>query len=215
MTVRVRRISPTPPAQGYYIESPVSGGGASALMAQVVQEASVRGLARAHYPITRGVFWDTYNIETMPAAYVDSGATHDLFLQTSGHAAHIAMIIRYAVYGGEPVKGSSPTIDVDLRNITGATVYDIGCQYTQNNGLEYDGNFALNLGTALLGIDYQPNEATSGAHPLHEPPSGGYTAATAPRPLYIPSAQRGDLLMIRVASSQCTVVHVDLLEVLS
>jgi hypothetical protein len=215
MTVRVRRISPTPPEQGYYIESPVSGGGASALMAQVVQEASVRGLARAHYPITRGVFWDTYNIETMPAAYVDSGATHDLFLQTSGHAAHIAMIIRYAVYGGEPVKGPSPTIDVDLRNITGATVYDIGCQYTQNNGLEYDGNFALNLGTALLGIDYQPNEATSGAHPLHEPPSGGYTAATAPRPLYIPSAQRGDLLMIRVASSQCTVVHVDLLEVLS
>ena len=214
MTVRVRRISPTPPEHGYYIESPVSGGGASALMAQVVQEASVRGLARAHYPITRGVHWNTYNIESLPAVFVDTGATHDLFLQTSGHASHIAMIIRYGVYGGEPVKGSSPTIDVDLRNITGATVYDIGCQFTQGNGLEYDGTFAINS-FALLHLDNQPNETTTGAHPLHEPPSGGYTAATAPRPLYIPSAQRGDLLMIRVASSQCTVVHVDLLEVLA
>ena len=214
MTVRVRRISPTPPEQGYYIESPVSGGGASALMAQVVLEASVRGLARAHYPITRGVHWNTYNIESLPAVFVDTGATHDLFLQTSGHAAHIAMIIRYGVYGGEPVKGSSPTIDVNLRNITGSTVYDIGCQFTQGNGLEYDGTFAINS-FALLHLDNQPNETTTGAHPLHEPPSGGYTAATSPRPLYIPSAQRGDLLMIRVASSQCTVVHVDLLEVLS
>ena len=215
MTIRTRRLSSLPPEQGYYIEAPVSGGGASALMAQVVHEASVRGLSRAHYPITRGLRSLAQPTESLPIVDVDTGATHDLFFVTSGHAAHIAIIIRYGIYGGEPVKTASPTITADLRSVSGSIVYVVGIEFNQGNGLEFDGQFGLDYFASVLQIDYQPNETTTGAHPLHEPPSGGYTSATAPRPLYIPSAQRGDLLMIRVSSSQCTIVHVDFVEVMS
>ena len=124
-----------------------------------------------------------------------------VFISTSPIATHIAFIIKYYNVVSDIKNLTNAVLSVEAFSSSGALI-DIGMEFKWGEHLSFEGVGLFTLNTV---------EAFSSAD-QYEPPSGGYSARTSPRPIYIPPANRGQNMYIKFTNPYIVLAGVDLLE---
>lgn len=116
----------------------------------------------------------------------------------------IGVEIIYGAASSDPSDLNGPQIIVDLRTISGGAIgakIDEGCEF----------NFPDQLVIPDRGETTGVARVNTGSR-LYTFPSGGLSAPTSPRPLYIPPANRGDELAVRVEATEVIIYAVHLFD---
>jgi hypothetical protein len=187
---------------------PVMGGVVSQMMASTTMLDKIKVLNRTHVNIMYNyLFRDLSGLigvqsDIMTYSFTQSDPLH-LFIPTSPEATHLAMIIKYYNTVNSEKNLTSASLRVEAFVISPSTTkIDEGFEMTHGSHLQLNGSGLYAVHTL---------EAFTGAEQF-EPPSGGYTAATGPRPLYIPSAHRGKNIHIKMTAEYLNFAGVDVLE---
>ena len=204
MSTLIKRYSPPLHIETIKTAVPVTGGGVDQTLNQVNQLAGVKILGSTHCNVIS---------DQLTAAYVSddpvdrgryivnssSAEDHRIFISTSGLSTHLAYVLKFSAVG---YSATHPSISASLFDFSN-TLIDIGCVFTAPQHIEQNGAES----TSTL-------QQTFSGFELYDPPSGGYGAPTQPRPLYIPLANRGDVLILRLTTSGAVMVSVDIMEVI-
>jgi len=182
---------------------PVVGGAISQLMSSTTQLDKCKVLNRTHISLLYEYFnFLGTNIEVDVYGY-SFGQSDPLnfFIPTSPEASHLAIILRYYGQSNSDKNIDTANVRVELYD-SSSTLIDIGMDFNHADHLQLTGSglFAINIQEAFTGADQ------------YEPPSGGYLSRTSPRPLFIPSANRGENLLIKITSDYCNFAGLDILE---
>jgi hypothetical protein len=134
------------------------------------------------------------------------GATeeYDLFYFSQPTSQWIGVEVLYGLRTANTSDLSNPSILLELYEISGGSVgtkIDEGCQFI----------YPTHLQASARGDAVQVNRSNTGAR-LYTFPSGGLSAPTPPRPLYIPPANRGDELVLRVTAEEVVIYAVHLFD---
>ena len=182
----------------------VMGAAPTQMALALKQLVNVKCRSAAYYPVGRSTWHPVLN-QYVKANYwwgnsnIAKGDTdeHDLFYFSMPTSEWIGIEL---VYGPSKDQTFDPSILVELYEITGGAVgskIDEGIQFTSPDYLQRDSD----------GETVGAFRASTGARP-YVFPSGGLSAPTLPRPLYIPSANRGDELIVRVTGTGCALYGV-------
>ena len=188
-----------PSETGCYNGVLLFGGAVSQMASSLAQLTRVKFLGEAHYYVGREVIaargGRTRIIE--PNAFKATTVTNYLY-QSTPMSSHLGLIIQYTSANFE--FAGNTNVEVELRatgsNSYTGTVLDHGCKFTEVD-LESDPNDAL---TAFTGTELI--SAPSNALP------------EAPRPLFVPSANRGELLNIVVTTNNLVVLGLHIYDLL-
>ena len=134
------------------------------------------------------------------------GATeeYDFFYFSQPTSQWIGVEVLYGLRTANTSDLSNPGILLELYEISGGSVgtkIDEGCQFI----------YPTHLQASARGDAVQVNRSNTGAR-LYTFPSGGLSAPTPPRPLYIPPANRGDELVLRVTAEEVVIYAVHLFD---
>ena len=182
---------------------PVMGGVLNQMMASTTQLDKVKVLNRTHAS-------HLFNFVDYGGNAVESDllffnfTTLDplrVFIPTSPEATHIALIIKYF------------NVPTDIKNLTNSNLIveayspstgliDIGMEFKWGEHLEFNS----------VGLFTLRSVETFSSADQYDPPSGGYSARTNPRPIYIPPANRGENIYIKFTNPYIVLAGVDLLE---
>lgn len=187
---------------------PVSAGILNQMMAGTSMISKVKVLNRTHTSILYnyiGIGGSVARADLIPLTFTSSTDPFYIMIPTSPEASHLALIIRY--YNTVITPSSIPTADISVEAYVidpSFTQIDVGFNFESGGQIQVDGsgNYAFSTTDAYTGAD------------TFEPPSGGYTTQTTPRPIYIPSAHRGKSIVIKIESSEVAFVGFDVLELL-
>jgi hypothetical protein len=193
-----------PGEQGCYNGRLVMGSGVAQMALALKQLTNVKFRAAGYYPVGRTT-WQPITNQYIKANYwpgsnpITKGATdeHDLFYFSQPTSQWIGLEI---VYGPSTELDVEPEILCELYEISGGAVstkIDEGILFTSPEHLERI--------SGRNGIGYF--RANTGGRP-YVFPSAGISAPTIPRPLYIPSANRGDELVVRVTATDAIIFGV-------
>ena len=193
-----------PLEQGCYNGSLVMGSGVAQMALALKQLTNVKFRAAGYYPVGRST-WQPVTSQYIKANYwpgsdsISKGATdeHDLFYFSLSTSEWIGIEL---VYGPSTELDVEPEILIELYEVSAGAVgskIDEGVLFTSPEHLQRasDGR----------GINFF--RVNTGASP-YVFPSGGISAPTIPRPLYIPSANRGDELVVRVTATDAIIFGV-------
>ena len=193
-----------PPNEVAYNGRIVMGAAPTQMALALKQLTKVKCRAAAYYPVGRST-WNNALNQYIKANYffgnssITKGDTdeHDLFYFSMPTSEWIGIEL---VYGPTSDQSFLPSILVELYEVTGGAVgskIDEGINFTSPDYLQRDS-------------DGQADGAfrvSTGARP-YTFPSGGLSSPTLPRPLYIPSAHRGNELIVRVTGTGCALYGV-------
>lgn len=129
----------------------------------------------------------------------------DLFYFSLPTSQWIGMEIIYGAASSNPSALSGPYILAELYEISGGSIstkIDEGIRYNYPDQLQI-----LQRGQ-LTGLA----RVNTGSR-LYTFPSGGLSAPTSPRPLYIPSANRGDELVVKITAREVIIYAVHLFDI--
>jgi len=182
---------------------PVVGGAVGQLMASTNQLSKCKVLNRTHISLLYeyfGLNGQALEVDVFGFSFTQADPLN-FFIPTSPEATHLAIIFRY--YGQSNSDKNIDNVDIKVELFdSSSTLIDIGMDFDYASHLQLSGSglFAINVQESFTGADQ------------YEPPSGGYSARTTPRPLYIPSANRGENLLIKVTSPYMNFTGLDVLE---
>lgn len=182
----------------------VMGAAPTQMALALKQLTNVKCRSAAYYPVGRSTWHPVLN-QYVKANYwwgnsnIAKGDTddHDLFYRSMPTSEWIGIEL---VYGPSKDQTFNPSILIELYEITGGAVgtkIDEGINFTSPDYLQ-----RLSDGETVGAF-----RASTGARP-YVFPSGGLSAPTLPRPLYIPSANRGETLIVRVNGTGCALYGV-------
>ncbi len=209
----IKRFQPYIDKKAVKTGVPVMGGVMTQAMASTNMLDKVKVLNRTHTSVFYNytVYSDLNNTfiptesDILSYSFSQADPLH-LFIPTSPEATHLAMIIKYY----NVVNSDKNQTNAELRveafvNTPFSTKIDEGFKLEHGNhiSLNSSGLFTLNTLEAFTGAD------------KFEPPSGGYTSPTAPRPIYIPSTHRGKNIHLRLTAEYLNFGAVDVLELIA
>ena len=197
-----------PNEKGCYNGQVVMGSNVAQMASALAQLSHCKFLGEAHYQISHSTYSTDWGAEQYGARLHTatrvlkgySGQDYHFLYQSTALSERLAIIL---VYGADYL-ASSPSITIELRdtasNSYSGTVLDYGIRFTAPQHLE---SVNVPFGDAMPPDSW----AFSGTRKISAPSN---TTPEGPRPLYVPSANRGDLLNIKVtvSSVSLTAVHI-------
>ena len=200
-----------PEENGCYNNQVVLGGTVSQMSSALGQLSHCKFLGEAHYQVSHS----TYSPQWGAAEYGARIATanrvqatyksyeYNFLYQSTDQSERLALLF---VYGADYTAGACQ-IDAELRDTasnsyTGA-ILDYGISFTAPQHLEA---LQVNFGQAFP-VD---RWVFSGAREIAAPTN---TTPELPRPLYVPTANRGDLLNIKVTINSLSLIAVHIYDV--
>lgn len=206
-------FQPLPSARSAY-NGVVTLGAPVAQMAMALKQLNqVKFRSAGYYHVGHSTWTDYSLLNYTKGAYEKNwigspskGATeeYDLFYFSQPTSQWIGVEVIYGLRTANTSDLSNPSILLELYEISGgavATKIDEGCQFI----------YPTNLQASARGDAVQVNRSNTGAR-LYTFPSGGLSAPTPPRPLYIPPANRGDELVLRVTAEEVVIYAVHLFD---
>ena len=190
-----------PSVEGCFNDQVLFGGTVSQLASAMAQLSNCKFLGEAHYHVGQEVsssIGGMINFGTGISGTVKTTATYNFLYQTTPLSSHLALLIQYRASNFD---GATVFIDADLRD-TGSnsytgTVLDHGIRFEEGVDLDHERD---NLSTAFTGGE------------LISAPTN--TTAVPPRPLFVPSANRGEVVNIVIDVSQCLIATVHIYDLL-
>ncbi len=169
-----------PSEQGCYNNQVLFGGTVSQMASALAQLTHCKFLGQAHYNIGQPTFTAIGGRQGSSTLYKNV-TSYNLLFQTTPITSHLALIIQCRSWG-DP--NQSCFVDVELRNTVGnsyaGTILDVGIRFQQ--------------GSDLTGGDFETITAFTGTELIDAPTN---STPDFPRPLFVPSANRGQLLNLR------------------
>jgi len=168
----------------------VMGGVVGQLASALAQLSNTKFLAEAHYQVSHSIYGrygygsSTGGISSVQPLSTYKSKKYYFLYQSSSFSSHLAINLQYSAN----TLDDTPNLKVKLLPSTGSSYYntpiDYGIEFTNNNQIESDLTGAEIVRTLFTGCE------------LIEAPTN--TTPDPPRPLYIPSGNRGELLIIEV-----------------
>lgn len=190
-----------PSVDGCYNNQVLFGGTVSQLSSAIAQLSNCKFLGQAHYHVGQEVLpgiGGMINFGTGTSGTVKTTATYNFLYQTTPLSSHLALLIQYRASNFE---STTVFIDADLRgtgsNSYTGTVLDHGIRFEEGVDLVHDRD---DLSTAFTGGEL-----------ISQPTN---TTAVPPRPLFVPSANRGELVNIVIEVDQCLIATVHIYDLL-
>lgn len=175
-----------PSSQGCHNGRLLFGGTVSQMASALAQMTRAKALSEAHYHVGSSVT-DTVGGRQRLGIIEKSGQDALNFLhQPTPPTTHLAVIFQYSSKNFR--SATTAFIDIELRDTASnsytGTVLDVGVRFSE---------------IELEGVAQQLFTASTGAQLIDAPTN---PTADPPRPLYIPSANRGDLLNVVITVDQ-------------
>jgi len=187
-----------PNVSGCYNGQLLFGGAIAQMASAAAQLTRVKFLGEAHYNINREVganIGGRFRI-IEPNAFKATTTNHYLY-QSTPISSHLGIIIQYV--SANFAAGANVSIELELRdtasNSYSGTTLDVGCKFTEVD-LQSDPNTLL---TTFTGAD------------LIAAPSN--VIPDPPRVLYVPSANRGELLNVAVTTNNLVVLGLHIYDI--
>ena len=194
-----------PSVEGCQNGAVIMGGTVGQMAGALAQLSNAKFLGEAHYPVSHSLYGRYgYNTSTggnsMPRPLPSyKGKQYYFLYQSTALSEHLALMINYNAL----TLDDTPNIKVKLRPSTGnaynATPIDYGIEYTNDLHIESDTTGAERVQTLFTGCE------------LIEAPTN--TTPDLPRPLYVPTAKRGDLLVLEIELTGVALIGVHLYDI--
>lgn len=194
-----------PSVEGCQNGAVVMGGTVGQMAGALAQLSNAKFLGEAHYPVSHSLYGRYgYNTSTGGNSIPSSlsaykGKQYYFLYQSTALSERLALMINYNAI----TLDDTPNINVKLRPSTGnaynATPIDYGIEYTNDLHIESDTTGAERVQTLFTGCE------------LIEAPTN--TTPDLPRPLYVPSANRGDLLVLEIELTGVALIGVHLYDI--
>jgi hypothetical protein len=180
-----------------------------ALSLKQLQGVKFRAMGSYHIGRTTYVYYsDEYYEKQLWQAgwqYITKGHTedHDLFIATMPSSEWLAIEISYGCTGDTSF---DPWISVELYAHS-ATDF----KHTKiDTGVKFESPLDISASVNIRGMEIK--RASTGASPVSIP-SGGFAEFTAPRPLYIPEAYRGQVLTLCIQTEGAAIFNVNVFDI--
>lgn len=202
------------------------GAAVSSMSSAVSQLTHVKFLGMTNFSVMRSTYEDRYSPPDFTGARVTQGVgginkgyTEDLkfFYATTPITKWVAVVVGYES-GSSSANPSglqfSPVIEISIKSMTGSplaesTTIDYGIRLDSTNSLLLasiaGGNGSGSTSSALLGERVYVHYAESNIEIPTVIPTN--TSPVSPRPLYIPSSNRGEIVSINVSCEDCKLRH--------
>jgi hypothetical protein len=174
-----------PSTQGCFNGRLLFGGAVSQMASALAQMTRAKALSEAHYHVGSSVTTAVKGRDRLGPIEKTGQDTLNFLHQTTPITSHLGVILQYQSVN---FRNTTAFIDIELRDTasnsyTGA-VLDVGVRFSE---------------IELEGVVQQLLTATTGAQLISAPSN---PTPDAPRPLYVPSANRGDLLNVVITTDQ-------------
>lgn len=175
-----------PSPQGCFNGRLLFGGAVSQMASALAQVTRAKALSEAHYHMGQSVIDAVGGRRSLGRVEKTGQDTFNFLHQPTPASSHLAVIIQYQSKNFRDA--TTAFIDVELRDTTGnsytGTVLDVGIRFSE---------------VELEGVAQVLNVASTGAELIVSPTN---TSADSPRPLFIPTANRGELLNVKIVTDQ-------------
>ena len=187
-----------PSVVGCHNGQPLFGGAVSQMASALAQLQRSKFLGEAHYQVEREVLAGRGGrTRVITPGDIKSSQTYNFLYQSKAQTSHLAFIIQYTAVNFE--FAASVSLSIELRDTAGnsytGTVIDVGTRFTETE-LRGDAN---DIVEAFTGCD--------------EVPAPSNVVPDPPRPLFVPVANRGELLNIVVTGQQLIPLTVHIYDV--
>lgn len=193
-------FQPLTSEESVYMGVTVMGGVVSQLAQAMVQMSHCKFLGFANYTIAKPTQSPTFsnvylgtNWSGLPKGLNKTSKFYSFLYGSTPLSEWIGVIFQYVAT--KESSTNSPIITFRIKNLSG-TLLSKSVRFT----------YSSHLNMTLEGDIDHPYTATTGAT-FYDPPSGT-SGFDTPRPLYIPSANRGDMLLLEVEVEDCDLVSV-------
>lgn len=189
----------------------VLGGVVSQLALALKQLQGVKFRAAASYHIGRTTYVyhlsEYYEKQLWQGGfeYISKGHTedHDLFIATMPSSEWLAVEIAYACSGDTSFDA---WVSIELYAQSATDFKDTKI----DTGIKFESPLDISTSVNIRGLE--PKRASTGAEPVLIP-SGGFDDFTAPRPLYIPEAYRGQVLTLCIQTEGAAIFNVNVFDI--
>ena len=207
-------FQPLPSAQACHNGVITMGAPVAQMALSLKQLNQVKFRSAGYYHVGRSTWQDWNSINYAKGAtfggyqniptkgYVDE---FDLFYFSLPTSEWIGIEITYGAASSNPTSLAGPNILVELYGISGGS---IGAKIDEGILFTYPAQLQILQRGQLTGLA----RVNTGSR-LYTFPSGGLSAPTFPRPLYIPPANRGDELAVRVTAEEVIIYAVHLFDI--
>ena len=187
-----------PSVVGCHNGQPLFGGAVSQMASALAQLQRSKFLGEAHYQVEREVLAGRGGrTRVITPGDIKSSQTYNFLYQSKAQTSHLCLLIQYTAVNFE--FAASVSLSVELRDTAGnsytGTVIDVGTRFTETE-LRGDAN---DIVEAFTGCD--------------EVPAPSNVVPDPPRPLFVPVANRGELLNIVVTGQQLIPLTVHIYDV--
>ncbi len=174
-----------PSTQGCFNGRLLFGGAVSQMASALAQMTRAKALSEAHYHVGSSVTTAVKGRDRLGPIEKTGQDTLNFLHQTTPITSHLGVILQYQSVN---FRNTTAFIDVELRDTASnsytGTVLDVGVRFSE---------------IELEGVVQQLLTATTGAQLISAPSN---PTPDAPRPLYVPSANRGDLVNVVITVDQ-------------
>ena len=174
-----------PSTQGCFNGRLLFGGAVSQMASALAQMTRAKALSEAHYHVGSSVTTAVKGRDRLGPIEKTGQDTLNFLHQTTPITSHLGIILQYQSVN---FRNTTAFIDVELRDTASdsytGTVLDVGVRFSE---------------IELEGVVQQLLTATTGAQLIDAPSN---VTPDAPRSLYVPSANRGDLLNVVITVDQ-------------
>ena len=206
-------FQPLPSARSTY-NGVITMGAPVAQMALALKQLNqVKFRSAAYYHVGHSTYYTSFVTSYKKAAIFrgslgvpikGASESFDFFYFSQPTSQWVGFEIIYGASSIDPADLNGPEIIAELRTVSGGAVgpkIDEGCQFTFPDQLQIPGR-GTTTGVASVNTGSRP----------YTFPSGGLSAPTFPRPLYIPPANRGDELIVRVETTEVIIYAIHLFD---
>ena len=175
-----------PSPQGCFNGRLLFGGAVSQMASALAQITRAKALSEAHYNVGQSVLNVVGGRRVLGPLEKAGQDTLSFLHQPTPASSHLAVIIQYQSRNFS--FATTVSIDVELRDTTAnsytGTVLDVGIRFSQ---------------IELEGVSRVISVVSTGAELITAPTN---PTADSPRPLFIPTANRGELLNVKIVTDQ-------------
>ena len=187
-----------PSVVGCHNGQPLFGGAVSQMASALAQLQRSKFLGEAHYQIEREVLAGRGGrTRVITPGDIKSSQVYNFLYQSKAQTSHLCLLIQYTAVNFE--FAASVSLSIELRDTAGnsytGSIIDVGTRFTETE-LRGDAN---DIVEAFTGCD--------------EVPAPSNVVPDPPRPLFVPVANRGELLNVVVTGQQLIPLTVHIYDV--
>ena len=194
-------FSKLPSAEGCYNNQILFGGTVAQMASAAAQLSNCKFLGQAHYHIGQEVLaavGGMVSFATGTSGSVKVARTYNFLYQSTPLSSHLALLIQYRASNFESTNvNMKASLRSTASNSYTGTVLDYGIEFEEGLDLQHDQD---QLATAFTGSE------------LINAPTN--TLPDPVRPLYVPSANRGDLLNVVIETTQMLPITIHIYDLL-